>query len=549
MELDIVRDIVDALANGQVKAADPRDLDEAVRSIADCLARPDWRDEQMRKAMGALNNQRQFTHTRTLGKAWSDLRPFDAEVTRRYAQALIDLFELDPAEKLLNDAIARASANDASQQTRKELSEFLGLLGRVEKQRFVKSGDLDHLVGATNRYLAQLERDRDTPNWFWHGINAVALMARERRQGATPAGRRVPIAPDEILARMVELYVESPDDPWVAATASEACLAQGKCDEAELWLYRFVHHPKVEPFYLHSYDRQLREIWQGDPMGSGSRCADRLARILARHIIRTQSQFTISSSAVPAMKQAVERASAGLEKNFLGESMFSLANVHEMLTACSSIGCVTNRSGARLGTGFLVDGGWLGIGEAKPVFVTNAHVVPNAVPPESARVTFEVESEKAGVALYYTVERVLFTSPPARLGTSTDDALDVSVCSLKPTAEACGSFTALRHAASLPTIENRAKAYVIGHPLGGGLQISLHDSLLLDIDQSNRLVHYRTPTDPGSSGSPVFNSDWEVIALHHGGSKNTPRLRGGGDYEANEAISLLAIRQHLAANR
>lgn len=31
-------------------------------------------------------------------------------------------------------------------------------------------------------------------------------------------------------------------------------------------------------------------------------------------------------------------------------------------------------------------------------------------------------------------------------------------------------------------------------------------------------VHYRTPTDPGSSGSPVFNQKWELVALHHASS-------------------------------
>jgi len=39
-------------------------------------------------------------------------------------------------------------------------------------------------------------------------------------------------------------------------------------------------------------------------------------------------------------------------------------------------------------------------------------------------------------------------------------------------------------------------------------------------------MHYRTPTDPGSSGSPVFNAKWEVVALHHAGSPATPRLHG-----------------------
>ena len=29
------------------------------------------------------------------------------------------------------------------------------------------------------------------------------------------------------------------------------------------------------------------------------------------------------------------------------------------------------------------------------------------------------------------------------------------------------------------------------------------------------LHHYSTDTEAGSSGSPVFNDQWEVVALHH----------------------------------
>jgi hypothetical protein len=96
-------------------------------------------------------------------------------------------------------------------------------------------------------------------------------------------------------------------------------------------------------------------------------------------VAREQAQFTISTAAKPVLKAALDRSNQeDLEKNFLGERAFSVANVRDMLDACKSIGCVTNRTGARLGTGFLIAGEWLGLGSAGPVFVTNAHVICNS---------------------------------------------------------------------------------------------------------------------------------------------------------------------------
>ena len=64
-------------------------------------------------------------------------------------------------------------------------------------------------------------------------------------------------------------------------------------------------------------------------------------------------------------------------------------------------------------------------------------------------------------------------------------------------------------------------------------------------------LHYRTPTEGGNSGSPVFDEDnWMLVGLHHAGSKEMPRLRGqAGTYEANEAVSIAAIRDAIRANR
>ena len=87
------------------------------------------------------------------------------------------------------------------------------------------------------------------------------------------------------------------------------------------------------------------------------------------------------------------------------------------------------------------------------------------------------------------------------------------------------------------------RLYVIGHPGGGDLAFSLQDNFLLG--SNDHLLHYRTPTEGGSSGSPVFEADdWRVVALHHAGDPNMKRIDGeGGTYEANEGIAIRAIQQ------
>lgn len=61
---------------------------------------------------------------------------------------------------------------------------------------------------------------------------------------------------------------------------------------------------------------------------------------------------------------------------------------------------------------------------------------------------------------------------------------------------------------------------IIHHPGGEMKQISLYHNIVTNVN--GRVVQYLTDTLKGSSGAPVFNSDWEVVALHHsGGSEKT----------------------------
>jgi hypothetical protein len=158
------------------------------------------------------------------------------------------------------------------------------------------------------------------------------------------------------------------------------------------------------------------------------------------------------------------------------------------------------------------------------VLVTNAHVLgpkpPAALQPAEVRVTFRGLAEPTRT---YDVAEVLFTSPP--------DHLDVTIARLHtyPPDTACCPIAAGRPVSPW-------RAYIIGHPSGvESVQYSLHDNRYLDADDMR--LHYRTPTEPGSSGSPVFDDTWQLVALHHRGSLTMPRLHGeSGAYPANEAI-------------
>jgi endonuclease/exonuclease/phosphatase family metal-dependent hydrolase len=55
----------------------------------------------------------------------------------------------------------------------------------------------------------------------------------------------------------------------------------------------------------------------------------------------------------------------------------------------------------------------------------------------------------------------------------------------------------------------------------------------------DKVLRYRTDTEPGSSGSPVFNNDWQLVALHHAG------YREDGGTAVNEGIRISAIVAHL----
>ncbi len=54
---------------------------------------------------------------------------------------------------------------------------------------------------------------------------------------------------------------------------------------------------------------------------------------------------------------------------------------------------------------------------------------------------------------------------------------------------------------------------IIQHPRGRPKEVALQDNQVVKVD--NVVVQYSCDTEPGSSGSPVFNNQWQLVALHH----------------------------------
>ena len=90
-------------------------------------------------------------------------------------------------------------------------------------------------------------------------------------------------------------------------------------------------------------------------------------------------------------------------------------------------------------------------------------------------------------------------------------------------------------------------ADAMGHPEGRDLEFSLRDNKLLECNDS--LLRYRTPTEHGSSGSPVFEENgWEVVGLHHASDLYERLDRKQPPYEANEGIAISALQRATRAS-
>jgi Trypsin-like peptidase domain/MAP3K TRAFs-binding domain len=479
------------------------------------------------RILGLLRRKRQFDLLQQVADAFIQSGQDLPTVYRQYAQALLDQGLIVAGLRVLEVLSASIGYHPY------EAAEARGLIGRAYKQMFVATG-----TGAPRRRQRWLERAVQAyhdvytvaPTHLWHGINAAALLLRAARDGIDLPTFPAPEARGAEIATQVLADIGPRTNAvkvWDRASAVEANLALGRTDEALEWLSSYLQDDRPDAFELGSMLRQLTEVWQLTPdrdPGAGI-----LPALQAKLLQRQGGEVEVGPADVGP--EAVERTARriGIEKVFGPEGFESYRWFEDLMRRCRGVARIEDDYEEGVGTGFLVRGADLHPGLPETVLVTNAHVVPDALDPANAVLTFRGLGSAAGDRQRQRIRRVLWSSPESKL-----DATIAELEVVPAGAEVCPLAKAMPPRDGDPP----ARVYVIGHPEGSlSVKISIRDNHLLDYDDV--LVHYRAPTQPGSSGSPVFDKRWNVIALHHAGDDHTPMLGGRqGTYQANEGIRI-----------
>ena len=148
-------------------------------------------------------------------------------------------------------------------------------------------------------------------------------------------------------------------------------------------------------------------------------------------------------------------------------------------------------------------------------FMTNFHVINNESQFENARIIFNYEEDINGDSKASKSYRIDDNSPWYK---SPVEELDVSIFKLNCSESQLKEFgfIILRKV----SVQKNDFVNIIQHPAGQMKQISLYHNIVTNIN--DRVVQYLTDTFWGSSGAPVFNSNWDVVALHHSGGRRKP---------------------------
>jgi hypothetical protein len=200
------------------------------------------------------------------------------------------------------------------------------------------------------------------------------------------------------------------------------------------------------------------------------------------------ADFVPSKSAIETLERIIGAQSTLLPISFLELGLLRARSVARI-----------SRADGGSGTGFLV---------GENLLLTNNHVLPSRDVARTAVVQFNYQRDLNGLDVLpvdYSFE------PDIEYGFATSQENDWAAVRVKGDLSAWGQIDL--NSANNAVVNDRVN--IVQHPGGMPKQIALYHNVVAYTD--DRIIQYLTDTVPGSSGSPVFNSQWEIVALHHAG--------------------------------
>jgi V8-like Glu-specific endopeptidase len=303
--------------------------------------------------------------------------------------------------------------------------------------------------------------------------------------------------------------IQSPEEAWMMATSPLSILLENVRQQ----LSQGDILPALEP--LQNY------LSAGDPD---------LLSFLAEVSRRVKPEMSPGAASATKLEEMALPEQLGLEDIILPEDLILGINnlkqiswIEQGLQVARSVCRLLTPKG--LGNGFLI---------APDLLMTNNHVLASAEVAGRSQAEFNYQLGFGNKPL----PTCRYHLDAGRFHTSAD--LDYTIVGVvadpnKPALAEYGHLTLNPNADPVPG----EHVVIIQHPNGGLKQIVLTANQVLRL--AGPLLHYTTDTMPGSSGSPVFNDQWEVIAIHHAGGVLMTNSKGDKRF-VNEGVLMSAIR-------
>jgi V8-like Glu-specific endopeptidase len=181
------------------------------------------------------------------------------------------------------------------------------------------------------------------------------------------------------------------------------------------------------------------------------------------------------------------------------------------------------QSGVGLGTGWLV---------APRLMLTNHHVVNarDLKEPDAADADFRKQGENTVAWFDYHREGEPAPTVAAIALVASNRALDYALLRLADSTELLQPRGRMALALKTGSLPQGARLNIVQYPGGGPLRYAIRNNFFVGLGEKHHQVRYLTDTIAGSSGSPVLNDSWQVVAMHRGAREvdpNTYNIEGG----------------------